>query len=206
MAEEILEKIKELREKAKKRGFTQTFDLIVNLREIDLKNPENKINEDLELPFGTGREINIVVFSDTFKAIEGARVIGSKEIVEMVKNKRRVRKLVKSTDFFLAEPKLMPIVGKHLGVFLAPRGKMPKLISGNLDKLVKRYKQCVKIRLKDSPVIQCPVGKENMKNEAIAENIKSVLSFLEEKLPRGKANLKEVLIKLSMSKPLRIEV
>ncbi|MCS7105961.1 MAG: 50S ribosomal protein L1 [Candidatus Aenigmarchaeota archaeon] len=205
MKEEIIEKIKELREKSKKRNFVQSFDLIINLKEFDPKKPENKITEDVVLPYGKGKEARVVIFSDTIKNVN-AEVLTSSDIEKIAKNKREVRKFVKNTDFFLAEPKLMPIVGKYLGQFLGPRGKMPKIITGNVEKLIEDYKKSVRLRIKDSPVVQCTVGKENMKDEEIAKNIEAVLEALKAKLPKGKQNISEVLLKLTMSKPIKIEV
>jgi large subunit ribosomal protein L1 len=205
MKEKIAEKIKELREKSKKRNFVQSFDLIINLKELDVKKPENKITEDIVLPYGRGSEAKIVVFSDTIKDVD-AEVLTSADIERIAKNKREARKLARDTDFFLAEAKLMPLVGKYLGQFLGPRGKMPKIITGDVKKLVENYKKSVRIRIKDSPVVQCMVGKENMKDEEIAENIEAVIEGLKAKLPKGEQNIKEVLLKLTMSKPIKIEV
>jgi large subunit ribosomal protein L1 len=205
MTEEVLQAIKKLQEKSKKRNFLQSFDLIINLKEFDPKKPENKINEILFLPHGRGEDAKIVVFSDTIKEIK-AEVLGSSDLENLAKNKRNLRKLIKNTDFFLAEPQLMPLIGKFLGQFLAPKGKIPKIISGNVEKMIEDFKRAVRIRIKDSPVIQCIVGKENMKDEEIAENIEAVINFLKEKLPKGSKNIGEVLLKLTMSKPIKIEV
>ncbi|MEM5844362.1 MAG: 50S ribosomal protein L1 [Candidatus Aenigmatarchaeota archaeon] len=205
MKEKIIEKIKELREKSKKRNFVQSFDLIINLKEFDPKKPENKITEDVVLPHGKGKKVRIVVFSDTIKDVD-AEVLTSSDIEKIAKNKREVRKLAKTVDFFLAEPKLMPLIGKYLGQFLGPRGKMPRIITGNVEKLIENYKKSVRIRIKDSPVVQCMVGKEDMKDEEIAENIEAVLEALKAKLPKGKQNIGEVLLKLTMSKPIKLEV
>jgi large subunit ribosomal protein L1 len=205
MKEKILEKIKELREKSKKRNFVQTFDLIVNLKEFDVKKPENKITEDIVLPHGRGSEAKVVIFSDSIKDVD-AQVLTSADIEKIAKNKREVRRIAKDTDFFLAEPKLMPLVGKYFGQFLGPRGKMPKIITGNVEKLIENYKRSVRIRIKDAPVVQCLVGKENMKDEEIAENIEAVMEALKAKLPKGKQNIGKVLLKLTMSKPIKIEV
>jgi large subunit ribosomal protein L1 len=205
MTEKILEAIKALRGKSKKRNFLQTFDLIINLKEFDVKKPENKINEDFFLPNGRGEDAKVVIFSDTIKEAK-AEILKSSDLEILAKDRRSIRKLVKNTDFFLAEPQLMPLIGKILGQFLAPKGKMPKIISEDVEKMVENYKKAVKIRIKDSPVIQCAIGKENMKDEEIAENIKAVINFLKEKLPKGSRNIGEVLIKLTMSKPVKIEV
>ena len=205
MTEKILAAIKELREKAKKRNFVQSFDLIVNLKEINLKKPENRFSEELFLPHGRGKEAKVVLFSDTIRDAN-CEILTSDDIRELGKNKRAAKKLARKTDFFLAEPKLMPLIGKMLGQFLAPRGKMPKIVTEDAKTLVEKYKKAVRIKVKESPVVQCIVGNEKMKDEEIAENIKAVLKFLENKLPKGKNNIQNVLVKLTMSAPVKIEV
>lgn len=205
MTEKILSAIKELKEKSKKRNFLQTFDLIINLKEFDVKKPENKFSEDFVLPYGKGKESKVVIFSDMIKT-DKCEVLGTEEIQRLAKNKRAAKNLVKKTDFFLAEPKLMPLIGKVLGIYLGPSGKIPKVITGNVDSLIENYKKSIRIRVKDSPVIQCSVGNEKMKDEEIAKNIESILKFLETKLPKGKYNIREILLKLTMGKPIKIEV
>lgn len=206
MTEKILNAIKELREKSKKRNFPQTFDLIVSLKEFDVKKPENKINEEVFLP-SKYKDSEIVIFSDSIKDV-GCRVLSSLEIEKLAKNKRETKKLIQRTNFFLAEPKLMLLVGKLFGQLLAPKGLMPKLITptSDINELIKKLKKSVRIRIKDSPVIQCSVGNEKMEDEKIVENIKTILKFLETKLPKGKHNIGKVLLKLTMSKPVRVEV
>lgn len=206
MAEEkIVEAVKKLRESSKKRNFSQSFDLIVNLKNIDPKKPEGKINEVLQLPNGRGKPSNVVIFSDSIKSDE-YRVIGGTEIGKIGKDKREAKRLASSTDFFVSEPKLMPSIGKSLGMLLAPRGKMPTLITGNADDLIKKFKNSTRLKIKDSPVIQCIVGAEVMSDEKVAENIETVMKFLEKKLPKGRNNIKNVCVKLTMSKPVKIEV
>lgn len=202
MNQKIIEAIKELRKNSKKRNFIQSFDLIVNLKEFDVKKPENKINEEFVLPHGRG-EVNVAVFSDVLKGLE-CETLTSKDVENLAKNKRAARKFINRIDFFLAEASMMPLIGKHLGQFLAPRQKMPKVISGDVESMIKDLKKSVKIVVKNAPVIQCIVGKENMKDEEVCENIESLLKHLEVRLPKGKRNIKSVLLKLTMSKPVEI--
>lgn len=206
MTEKILQAIKELREKSKKRNFPQSFDLIINLKEFDIKKPENRINEDVLLP-NKYKDSEIVIFADNIKNVQST-IITSDEVEKLSKNKREIKKLIKKTDFFLAEPKLMPLVGKLFGQLLAPKGLMPKLIvpGSDVNSVVEKLKKSIRIKLKDSPVIQCHVGNESMKDEKVAENIEAVLKYLETRLPRGKHNIKEILLKFTMSKPVKIEV
>jgi large subunit ribosomal protein L1 len=206
MNENILKAIEEARKNSKKRNFVQTFDLIVTLRGIDVKKPENRFVEEVELPHGKGKDSTVVVFSDAIKDVD-VRVIKGREIKEFGKNKRAAKKLASNVDFFLADPPLMPEIGRHLGQFLGPRGKMPKVIKGeNIKKLIERYKKSVRIRVKDSPVIQCAVGNEKMKNEEIVENIVTVINFLREKLPKGADNISKVYLKLTMGKPIEVVI
>jgi large subunit ribosomal protein L1 len=203
--QEILELIKKVRGISKKRKFVQTFDLIVNIRGVDLKKPENRFSEIIELPYGKGKEVKMVIFSDMAKDID-AKVIKGKEIEEMAKNKREIKKLVKNIDFFFAEPQLMPLIGRFLGKFLAPRNKMPIIIREDLKALIERYKKCVRINLKTSPIVQCAVGTENMKDEEIVENILAVINFLKERLPKGENNIGKIYLKLTMGKPVEVDL
>lgn len=204
--EKILSAIKQLREKSNKRNFSQSIDLIVSLREFDLKKTENKFVEEVVLPHGRGKEASIIVFSDTIKDAGEAQIFTGEDLSSLAKNKRKAKKLVSSTDFFLSEPNLMPVIGKVLGQYVGPRGKLPKLVAGDVKVVVKNLRKSVRVRVKDAPVIQCLVGKEDMKDEEVAENAEAVLKFLETKLPKGKNNIGRVMLKTTMSKPVKIEL
>ena len=52
--------------------------------------------------------------------------------------------------------------------------------------------------------IKLGVGKENMSYDELAENVEAVLKGLEKLLPRGRDNIKEVLVKFTMSKPVKL--
>jgi large subunit ribosomal protein L1 len=207
MNENVLKALKDARGKAKKRNFSQTFDLIVNVKLLDLKKPENRFSETFTLPSGRGKgkEANVVIFSDSVKD-KNLKIYKSSDIEKLGSNKRSLKKLAKETDFFLSEPKLMPMVGKSLGRILAPRGKMPSVIAGDFKQMVSRYKNSVSLKMKDSPVIQCMVGNESMADEDISENIVAVLKFLEKRLPKGRNNIGKVMVKLTMGKPVKIGV
>mgnify|MGYP001612566732 CR=1 FL=1 len=204
MTENVLEIIKKLRE-SKKRNFPQTFDLLINLKEFDLKKQESKITEEFSLPNGRGEDAKVVVFSDALRDVK-TEVLNSSDIENLGKNVSEAKKLGRNTDFFLSEPKLMPLIGKVLGRYLAPRGKMPKIIAGDVNSSVDSLKKSTRIRVKDSPVIQCVVGNENMKDEEISGNIEALLKYMKTRLPKGKTNIGKVMLKLTMSEPVKLEV
>jgi large subunit ribosomal protein L1 len=204
--EKILNAVKQLREKAAKRNFSQSIDLVVSLKELDLKKGENKFTDDVVLPNGRGKEASVIVFSDTIKDAGEAQIFTGEDLNNLAKNTRSAKKLVGSTEFFLSEPKLMPVIGKVLGQFVGPRGKLPKIISGDVKGVVKNLRKSVRVRIKDAPVIQCLIGKEDMKDEEIAENVEAVLNFLEKKLPKGKNNIGKLMLKTTMGHPVKIDL
>lgn len=204
MNEKILKSIQDLKQNSKERKFSQTYDLVVNLREFDAKKPENRIDENFSLPRGRGKEAHIVIFSDIVKH-DGAEVFNSGDIAALTKDKRAAKKMAKQADFLFGDPKLMPVIGKNLGTLLGPRGKVPKVLGGNVDNLVKSHKNATRIRVKDAPVIQCVVGTDKMKDEDVAENVEAIIRFLEKRLPGGKSNIGKTQLKLTMGKPVRLE-
>jgi len=196
--EEAIENLKK-----EKRNFDQTFDLIINLRNIDLKKPENRITKEIALPHGKGKDAKVGIFSDKFG-------IGKAEIEKLAKNKKDAKKLAKEYDFFIATADLMPLIGKSLGRFLAPRGKMPQPIppiftKEQIDKIIEKKKKSILVRVKTSPQIQVPVGKQSMDTKAIKENVQHVLKEVIAALPKGRAQIKDVYLKVTMSKPIKIE-
>jgi len=201
----ILEQIKNLKENSKKRNFNQTYDLIINLKDLDLKKAENKIDEIIILPKKLNKEKKITIFTDSIKKSEDFNIISSSKIESISKNKKEISELISKSDFFFAEPKLMPIVGKFLGKYLAPRGLMPKPLVGPLESY-KKYKNAVKIKVDKQPVIHTVVGSQDMRDEDVEKNIEFLINTLKVKLPKGKNNIKEILLKFTMSKPIKLEV
>ena len=114
--------------------------------------------------------------------------------------------MIADRNCFLSEPPLMPVVGKFLGKFLAPIGKMPKPLAGDPKKMAETFKKGVRVEVKRDPVIRTVVGLESMSDDDLAENIEALVSFLKVKLPKGKSNIGKGKLKFSMSKPIVLEV
>jgi large subunit ribosomal protein L1 len=196
----IEEAIKQLKETGKKRGFKQSFDLIVNITNIDLKKPENKFSKDINLPHGRGKEITVSVISDN---VQGA--ITKKDLESLTGDLKKIKEFINKSDFFICEAPLMPLTGKVLGKYLGPKGKMPKLLPPNADPkpIIENTKKSVTVRLRESPVIQTMIGTEAMDDPQIKENAEKVIEEIKKSLP-GKARIKSTFLKLTMSKPVKI--
>ncbi|EQD31847.1 50S ribosomal protein L1P, partial [mine drainage metagenome] len=57
-----LEVVQEVLEKAPPRGFGETVELTVNLKDLDLTVPKNRIEDDMPLPNGRGKSVKVALF------------------------------------------------------------------------------------------------------------------------------------------------
>ncbi|MHC1598446.1 MAG: 50S ribosomal protein L1 [Candidatus Methanofastidiosia archaeon] len=202
--------VKEAKEITKPRNFTQSIELIANLKEIDIKKPENKIRQEIILPHGRGKPVKIAVIAEREVALN-AKELGLdviEDLKEFASNKREARKFVNNHDFFISQMDLMPQVGKLLGPILAPRGKMPKpmLPTAPLEGLIKNLEKTVKIDMKKAPVVQVLIGTEAMSDEDLVENAMAIINVIERKYERGLAHIKSIYIKTTMGKPVKLGV
>jgi large subunit ribosomal protein L1 len=207
----LKDKIKEAKENSKPRKFSQTWDLVFNLKDMDLKKPENRLNLELLLPEGLGKELKTAVVADQLYADAKKHAdiaITKAEIPKLGKDKKKLKQLASEYDWWFGEAPLMPLIGKELGAILGTRGKMPKPLPPKvpLQGILGRAKKSVKIRLVSTPVIQIAVGNESMPDEKVIANLEAALSFVEEHLPKGKNNIRNISLKLTMGKPVKIEV
>ena len=209
----ILDAVKQAKEKSEKRKFTQSVELVLSLKDIDMKSPEGRIQELVELPYSSPEKVNrICVIASGELALKAKRanadfVIERAELEGLAGKKRDLRKIAAGYDFFVAEAPLMPLVGRVLGPVLGPRGKMPVPVPPTADiaSLITRYRKTVIARMRNQPILQCRVGAENMKEEELADNIQAVLRAVEGKLKKGMKNVRFAYIKTAMGAPVKIK-
>jgi large subunit ribosomal protein L1 len=211
--DQLLTALGEIRKPEAKREFNQSVELIVKLREIDLKRPENRLNESVELPNSLDKETKICVIASgdlatRAKAGQADLVLAREDLDKLGKDKKATRKLATEYDYFIAEAPLMPLVGKTIGPILGPRGKMPTPVPPNapIDQIVNSHRKLIRVRVRDQPVVQCRIGTEKMPDEKIAENALAVFSRVEAKLERGAKNIRQVLVKTTMGKPVKVQI
>jgi large subunit ribosomal protein L1 len=207
----ILEKLKKAREDSKKRKFKQTWDFSINLRGVDLKKPEHRFSIDFVLPEGRGKDTKVVIFADAMlaEAKKNADLVITKDdIPGYAKDRKKLKELANNYEWFFGEVSLMANIGKSFGAVLGTRGKMPKPIPPKvpIKPFVERAKRSTRIAVKSSPVIHIVVGSEDMTDEQIAKNVQAVFNTVKEKLPKGASSMKSAHIKLTMGKPMKLEV
>ena len=201
----VLEAVKNLK-KEKQRKFKQTVDLIINLRDFDMK--KDSINIFLNLPHKI-KEPKIAAFltkkSNLVETI-------TKDDFKSYKDKKKLKKLVKEHDFFISAAALMPAVATTFGRFLGPEGKMPSPQLGiireeneaEIKKILDNFSKVIRIKSKE-PSLKFHIGKEEMKDEDVVDNIITAYNTIIKNLPRQKDNVRSVMIKLTMGKPIKLE-
>jgi len=201
--ESILKALKELR-KEKKRKFSQTVDLIINLRNFNIQ--KQNINLAVDIPHKI-KDKKICAFLN--KKNEKVDTIIKSDFGKY--GKKELKNLVKDYDTFIAVASLMPDVATSFGKVLGLAGKMPSPQLGILpneddkaiQELLGKINKITRIKSKE-PSLKISIGKEDMKDEEIAENVLIVYNKVLEALPRKKENLRSILIKFTMSKPQKI--
>ena len=211
MKQDILEAVKKAKEESKPRNFTQSVDVVITIKDLDVKKPENRIDEEVLLPNGRGKDVKIAFIADGELALQAKNsgadlVINKTELEEMGKDRKGAKKIANRQDFFVAQADMMPLVGRFLGPVLGPRKKMPKPVPATAkpEPIMERLKSTVKVRIKDQPVIQALVGTQDMEDELIAANIDAVLAVLDQKLEKGRNQIKSMYVKTTMGPVARV--
>jgi len=205
---QLVEMIKEVKAETKQRKFTQAIELIINFKDIDVKKGF-ALNEVVQLP-KTNSPATVCVMATGDMSLKAKQanadaVIGTNELEKFATNKRESRKFINKYDFFLADTKVMPLVGKTLGQLLGPRGKMPTPVpfDAPIESFLQRFRSSIKVRTRASLSISCKIGDESMEDADLAINAHTVISAIEKKLPNGEKNIKKIMIKTTMGKPVK---
>ncbi|WP_435197238.1 50S ribosomal protein L1 [Natronomonas sp. EA1] len=212
MADTIEEAVSRALEDAPTRNFRETVDLAINLRDLDLNDPNNRIDESIVLPSGTGQETRIVVFAEGETALRAEdvadEVFSGDELDELGDDTDEAKDLADATDFFVAQANMMQDVARNLGTVLGPRGKMPTPLQPDDDvvEVVNRMKNTVQVRSRDRRTFHTRVGAEDMTAEDIASNIDVIVRRLEANLEKGPLNIDRIFVKTTMGPAVEVPV
>jgi large subunit ribosomal protein L1 len=207
---DIVNSVSRALEEAPPRNFQETVDLAINLRDIDLDDPSNRIDESIVLPSGTGQETTIVVFAEGETAVRASDVaddvLSGDDLEDLGDDDDDAKDLAEATDFFVAEARLMQDIGRYLGTVLGPRGKMPTPLQPDDDvvETVERMKNTVQVRSRDRRTFHTRVGAEDMDAEQIAENIDVILRRIHADLEKGPLNVDSVYVKTTMGPSVEV--
>ncbi|MBU1111291.1 MAG: 50S ribosomal protein L1 [archaeon] len=207
----VLEVISELK-KGKQRKFPQSYDLIINLKNVNIK--QNPIDFFATLPKQKGKETKVAAFVGpelAEQANKNCDLSITESDFEKYKDPKVMKKLAQSYDYFIAQATLMPKVAATFGKVLGTRSKMPNPKLGcvvppnaNIAPLIEKLTKTVRMSAKKATNLQCMVGKESMSDNDIADNIISAYNSAVKQLPNELQNVKRVQLKLTMGKPVTL--
>ena len=208
------------KKKDKVRKFDESIDFIINLKDINLKDPKQRIDKELILPNEviTEKLPNICVIASDEILLEARKMgldnIDSEGLVKLNgEEKKYKKKFVKKYDYFVVEDKLMRDVARYLARFLGPVGKMPKpfpsgygIISSvdDLNTAIERYKKIIRVSVKKHPIVQVKIGKKSMESEKLYANLKAIVDFIADLMPHKFNNFKSIYIKTTMGQPVKL--
>ncbi len=210
----FLQAIKTLRENSPKRKFEQTFDIVINLKGIDIKKEAEKILLFAALPYLRGKKVRICALVDKELSTKARESCDKVVLKDDFKNydEAAIKALLKEVDIFIAQANIMPQVASTFGKTLGPVGRMPNPRAGcvvpptaELKPLAERLQKTVRLETKNELSVKAPVGTEKMKDDEIAENMLAVYNAALHAVPGEKENIREVLVKLTMGKPVLVE-
>ena len=197
----------------KKRNFQQSFELILKLKDVDVKKTDLNINEVVFLPNRLTDQAKVCVFAGGDSALRAQRagadrVIESGELDTLASEKRNAKKLAREYQFFMADTSLMPKIGKILGQFLGPKGRMPTPIppSAPIEAMLNRYRTAIRVKARGSLSVAGKIGDESLDDSNLAENALAVINQVEKKLPNGEKNIQSLVVKKTMGKLTRMKM
>lgn len=189
--------------------FDETVTLDIRLG-VDPRNADQQVRGTVGLPHGTGKEVRVAVFAQGEKAREaeeaGAEVVGGEDLA------KRIQEGFLDFDKAIATPDMMRVVGR-LGKILGTRGMMPNPKTGTVTMNVKEAIQEMKAgrveyRLDRFAIIHILVGKMSFNDDALVENIQTVISTIEKAKPaaaKGKY-MRSAYLSSTMSPGIKLEV
>lgn len=202
-----------LKKEAKGRKFNQTVDVIVTLKDLDLKKPEEQVDFYLKLPNGMAKKKKVCALVGP-ELIEDSRKVFDKAFVQQEfekLGKKEVKKMAEEYDYFVAQANVMPKVAAVFGRILGPRGKMPNPKAGcvvapksNVGPVFEALTQTIRIRTRSALVLQIVAGTIDMPEDKLIENIELIYDQVIHHLPKEANNLKNMYFKLTMSKPVKV--
>ncbi len=215
MDKQLIQKALDELKKQEKRKFVQSYDIVITLKALDLKKTENQVDFFATLNHPRTKTARICALvgpelkADAEKICE--TVIEEKDFNQYAKDKKKTKKLAEAHTFFIAQANIMPKVASAFGKVLGPKKKMPNPKAGcivppkiNLKPLYDKLQKLVAVVAKERPVIQITIGTETTPDDQIIDNILVLYAQLLSHLPAEKNNIRRILLKLTMGKPVKL--
>lgn len=209
--EEIEEYVQKMLAKSKKRGFRQTVELQIGLKDYDPKK-DKRFSGTVPLAYECRPNIKLMLIGDA-KHIEEAEALDTPidtisidALKKFNKNKKDIKKWAKKYDLILATDTLTRKIPKVLGPTLNKIQMAPLTVNQKvpLKNRIAELQSSVKFQLKKVLCMGVPIGHEGLSEEEIRQNLTTTLNFLVSLLKKGWNNVKTLHIKTTMGHSVKI--
>jgi len=204
--------IEKMKKDSPARKFVESVDIAINLKDINLQDPSKRFQMDVRLPHPLEKDVKICVLGEGSHLVDAesagaARIINKDELDNISREPKIAKKLAQQYDFFIATASLMPTIGRSLGKFLGPRGKMPRPLppTAPIKPLINDLQTTIQIRLRQSPVIHARIATIAMENDSIVENALTIVRNVENRLEKGENNIRTIYIKSTMGPAIKVK-
>ena len=206
---EIVKKGKE----SKERKFPESVEAIVTFKEVDPKKNDLNINETVYLPHPGSHKATVCY-------------IGSGDLLLRAKNAGRRRRPGTFSARELrreqergqgAGQQIRFLPGGHVvdaadrqgsrnGV--GPQRQDPDPVPPNapIEAIINRTRSAVRVRSRAALAVGAKVGDRKLSDTDLADNIQAMVQAVQRKLPNGDRNIRSIIVKTSMGKPVRRKV
>ena len=201
--------IEEVLKNRKPRGFKETVELQVMLREYDPKK-EKRFNSATVLAYPVKTKLKVILIG-TIKHIEEAKAldiegINIDDLKKFNNEEKQIKKWARKYDMIMVSESVSKTLTKNYGRPIAMVGKLPVNVGEN-EKMKDKYDELlrtIRFKVKNYPWLNHAIGTENLTPDEIRQNLNKSLSFLVSLLPKGWQNVKSIHCKTTMGHPSKL--
>ncbi|MCP5056716.1 MAG: 50S ribosomal protein L1 [bacterium] len=189
--------------------FDESVDIALNLG-VDPKHSDQMVRGAIVLPYGTGREVRVLVFAKGDKETEateaGADYVGADELAKKIQDEGWLE-----FERVIATPDMMSVVGR-LGKVLGPRGLMPNpklgTVTQDVGRAVSENKAGkVEYRVDKNGIIHSSIGKRSFDADKLLANASALIDAIVKAKPAASKGiyLKKISISTTMGPGVHID-
>merc|ERR1712026_136468 len=195
--------------KDKQRKFLETVDLQIGLKNYDPQK-DKRFSGTVKLKHVPRPKFNVCLLGDQQHCDQakslGLDCMSADDLKKLNKDKKKVKKLAKSFDAFIASDTLIKQIPRLLGPGLNKAGKFPTLVTHNDDlrQKVDDLKATIKFQMKKVLCLSVAVGNVAMSEDELVQNVHLAMNFLVSLLKKHWQNVKSLHIKSTMGPVQRL--
>merc|ERR1712121_35584 len=193
----------------KKRKFLETVDLQIGLKNYDPQK-DKRFSGTVKLKHIPRRKFKVCVLGDQAHIDEatskGLPCMSADDLKKLNKDKKKVKKLAKKYDAFMASESLIKQIPRLLGPGLNKAGKFPSLLThaDDIESKINDLKSTIKFQMKKVLCLNVAIGNTTMTEDELVYNIHLAVNFLVSLLKKHWQNVRSLYIKSTMGPAQRL--